>query len=302
MIFVTGSTGFLGRHLIAYLSKWQKEVRVLISPNQSVTSLAQGVGVEIAVSSLDDESNLRAALKNVDTIFHFASDEHAGNTANLLKVDIRGTETLVKVAKELNITRIIFISHLGAEPSSAYPLLKAKGQAEQAIISSDVPYTIFKTAPIYGEADHFINRLASHLKSMPIISLVPEKGKTLLQPIWVDDIITAAVWASENPEFQNRIYEIGGPEYFSYTQIIHLILNKIKRRRILVHTPQLFCVFLAFWLQINRNLPISSFDLDYLAIDRTAPLDTLIKTFGIQPKRLENYLIEHQFTSPGGTP
>jgi NADH dehydrogenase len=302
MIFVTGATGFLGYHLITALSKWRKEVRVLISPNQDIRSLPAGIPVEIAVSSLSDETNLKAALKDVDTIFHLASDEHAGTSANLRKIDVLGTEILTKTASELNISRIIFFSHLGAEPSSAYPLLKAKGQAEQIIIKSSVPYTIFKTGPIFGPSDHFLNRLRLFIQSMPFVTLAPEKGQTLLHPVWVEDVITAAIWASENESYRNSTYEIGGSEYFTFSEIIQLISTKTGRKRmILPLNPNFLRLILLFWKQINRKLPVSSFDLDYLAMDRTAPLDTLNKTFGIQPKRLNTYLTDHQFTNPRGT-
>jgi NADH dehydrogenase len=41
---------------------------------------------------------------------------------------------------------------------------------------------------------------------------------------------------------------------------------------------------------IWKNLPFSAFDLDYLAVDRTAPLDVLPRQFGIMPARLKNYI------------
>lgn len=301
MIFVTGATGFAGRHLIASLSKWRKDIRVLIPPNQKTNTLPQGIPVEIAISNLDDETNLRAALKDVDTIFHLASDEHAGGNANLQKVDIEGTTSIIKAATELDISRLIFLSQLGAEPSSAYPLLKAKGVAEQIIINSKIPYTIFKTGPIYGTGDHFINRIAAYLASLPFISLLPDKGETLLQPVWINDIVTAMIWSTENPQFVNRTFSIGGPEIISINKIFEMIMEQRNKKRIHLHFPSTSLrLFLLFWEQLNHRLPVSSFDIDNLATNRTTSLDTLTKYFGIQPKRFQRYLPTHRFTSPGG--
>ena len=301
MIFVTGATGFAGRHLISSLSKWHKDIRVLIPPNQKTNPLPQGIPVEIAISNLDDGMNLRAALKGVDTIFHLASDEHAGGNADLLKVDIEGTATIIKAAADLDISRIIFLSRLGAEPSSAYPLLKAKGVAQQIIINSRIPYTIFKTGSLYGIGDHFINRIAAYFASLPFLSLLPEKGETLLQPVWIDDIVTAMIWSTENPQFINQTFTIGGPETISINKIVEMIMKQRKKKRINLNFPSTTLrLMLLFWEQLNHNLPISSFDIDNLATNRTTSLDTLSKHFGIQPKRFQNYLPTHRFTAPGG--
>ena len=301
MIFVTGATGFAGRHLIAELNKWRKDIRVLIPPNKKTNTLPQGIPVEIAISSLDDETNLKAALKDVDTIFHLASDEYTGGDADLLKVDIEGTAAIIKAATELNISRFIFLSQLGAEPSSAYPLLKAKGVAEQIIINSKIPYTIFKTGPIYGTGDHFINRVAAYITSLPFISFLPDKGETLLQPVWINDIVTAMIWSIENPQFVNQTFSIGGPETVSINRLFEMIMEQRNKKRIRLHfSSTTLRLMLLFWEQLNHHLPVSSFDIDNLATNRTTSLDTLNKYFGIQPKRFQNYLPTHHFTTPGG--
>ncbi len=75
MILVTGATGFIGRSLICHLFETRREVRVLICPSRHSPRLPTGVPVEAAVASLSDERAIRAALKDVDAIFHLASAE-----------------------------------------------------------------------------------------------------------------------------------------------------------------------------------------------------------------------------------
>ena len=177
MIFITGATGFIGNALIHQLSHWNEELRILLPPAEKTPILPKNIPVEIAVSNLADERNMRAALRGVETIIHLASDEQQGANANLMNVDINGTASLLKVAQERKIKHIVFISHLGAEPSSAFPLLKAKGIAENYIIQSGIPYTILKTGLVYGDGDHFIHRLISYLKWFPVAAFLPDNGK-----------------------------------------------------------------------------------------------------------------------------
>ncbi len=120
MILVTGATGFIGRALIRHLFETGRQVRVLIRPSRRSPRLPKGVPVEVAVVSLSDERAIRAALKDVDVILHLAGAESQGRNANLLTVDMQGTENLARVAAETGVQRMIYLSHIGASRASGY--------------------------------------------------------------------------------------------------------------------------------------------------------------------------------------
>jgi uncharacterized protein YbjT (DUF2867 family) len=139
-----------------------------------------------------------------------------GGKHNSPNVDILGTEAIVQAASQAKIERFFYVSHLGADRASAYPLLKAKGIAEHAIKSANFPYTIFRSTVAYGESDHFTNGLAFLLKVSPYFVMMPEDGSTLLQPLWVEDLATVLTWALEMPNTINETIEVGGPEYTEF--------------------------------------------------------------------------------------
>jgi uncharacterized protein YbjT (DUF2867 family) len=286
MILVTGATGFIGRSLIRHLFSTQREVRVLIRPSHRSPRLPTGVPVEAAVASLSDERALRAALKDVDTVFHLASAESQGRHANLLAVDTRGTANLARAAVDAGVRHMVFLSHIGASRSSAYPVFKAKGIAEEHIRRSGVPYTIFRSSIVFGPEDHFTTSLAYILRTAPGIFPMPIGGRSLLQPLWVEDLVNVMIWSLDNPETINHAYEIGGSEYFSLRQIIEIIMDLQHTHRWLVDfSPTamraLTVTLESFWL----NFPFSSFWLDYVAVNRTCPVDNLPRQFGLMPAR-----------------
>ena len=291
MILITGATGFIGKELIKHLSLWNKKVRILLTPSDTSIQLPKKIPVEIVISNLNDEKNLRAACKDVQIIYHLATDEPQGIRAQLQTVDVQGTASLVHTAQESNVKQIIYVSHLGAEPSSAFPLLNAKGKAEKNILQSGIPYTIFKTGPIFGTGDYFISRLRMILNSLPGVAILPDKGQSLLHPIWLNDVITALKLSIEDSGYQNKVYSIGGPEYFSYKELCGMVMAAAKMKRVYLPIPSNTIRALLMVLEpFQKNIHYSLFDLDYLAIDRTAPLDTLPKFFGILPSRLSTYL------------
>jgi uncharacterized protein YbjT (DUF2867 family) len=292
MILVTGGTGFAGRALIRQLTGSGHQVRTLVRPSKHTPALPRGVPVEVAVTSLSDERGLRAALRGVEVIYHLAGAEHEGPRGSILETDARGTANLARAAAQSRVQRFIYLSHLGADRASFYPVLKMKGIAEEHIRKSGVPYTIFRSAVLYGPEDHFTTTLARMASLFPVIFL-PGQGDVLLQPLWLDDLITCLLWSLDNPETVNQVYEIGGAEYFSFRQILEIILEVINKNPLLIPLGLPYLRTLTVFMQgFIPNFPFSTFWVDYLGYNRTAPSDTITRVFGFVPARF-TYRLDH---------
>lgn len=291
MILVTGGTGFIGQALVRHLAESGREVRVLLRPSSQSPNLPRGVAVEAAVSGLTDGRGLRAAMVGVDTVYHLAGIERRGAYASLLEVDIRGTQAVVEAAMDARVRRFFFLSHLGADRGSAYPVFKAKAIAEEAIRRSGLDYTIVRSALVYGPQDGFTTSLAQLLYALPAIFLTPGDGQNLLQPLWVEDLAACLAWALEDDATRNQVYEVGGPEALTFNQIIEILLKTLEIRRALVHVRPPYLRGLTVFLEdLLPYLPVSVYLLDYLATNRTCALDTLPRTFNLAPARFSQRL------------
>jgi len=299
MILVTGGTGFIGNVLIRHLSNLGHPVKLLLQPSKDNPNLPKGVPSEVAVTSLNDVKGLRAALKDVDIVYHLASAESYGREAQLTDVDIQGTARLLAAASQSTINRFYYLSHLGADRASAYPLLKAKAIAEQQIKSSGIPYTIFRSAVAFGEHDHFSNNLAFLLKISPYLVMLPDNGSSLLQPIWVEDLARVLTWSLEMPITKNQTIPLGGAEYLSFRDICVMIMEKLKIKRHFVNAnPSLLHLLTELLEIVVPKFPTTVFWLDYLATNRTTNLDVLLRMFDLIPARMSHqidYLSERKF-------
>jgi NADH dehydrogenase len=139
--------------------------------------------------------------------------------------------------------------------------------------------------------DHFTNGLALILKAFPFLFFVPEEGNTQIQPIWVEDLVTAMVWALDNDLTINQTYSLGGPEYLTLNHILNSIMDRIKVKRSIVHvSPPYLRAFTVLLESIFPGLPVSVYWLDYLAVNRTCSLDVLPRVFNILPSRFDHRL------------
>ena len=120
---------------------------------------------------------------------------------------------------------------------------------------------------------------------------MPGDGSNLLQPIWIEDLVTCILLASADENKVNRVIPMGGIEHIPYLEIVKLVMKQtgISRKPVGV-TPE-FLRGLSLWIaQVYPKFPVSIFWLDYLAVDRITTLDSVPREFGLIPTRLKNQI------------
>lgn len=299
MILVTGATGFVGRALLPRLSEAGHTVRCLVRASRQTPRLPARVAVQLAIGALDDARALRSALAGVDTVIHLAGVEWRGRHGNLLAVDVNGTRALVEAAREAGVGRFVYLSHLGADRASAYPVLKAKGIAEEFLRQSGVPHTIFRSALLYGREDVWTNTLAALIRLSPGVLLLPGNGQTTLQPLWVDDLATCIEWSLADAGFVGQTLALGGPEFVTLRQLALILMDKLATRRTILGVSPVFLRGGAWFAeQVLPHSPLTTNWLDHLAFNRLCELTSVTRYFGLQPARLEptlDYLKDRQW-------
>ena len=295
MILVTGGTGFVGQALLRKLAEYEYSTRMLLRPSLHSPSLPRGVDVQAAICSFQDPDGLRSAFNGVKVIYHLASSEwrYRGKQRYRVEDDAEDTRRLCQAAVQAGVERIFYVSHLGAELASAYPLLRSKAVAEDHIRRSGLDYTIIRSAIAFGQGDHFTTYLARLIRGLPFIFLVPGDGENLLQPLWVEDLATCLVWAQDLPDMHNQVLSIGGPEMLTFNQVAKAVMNASGAHRRSLHVHAAYMRMLTHSLESGRRqLPTSEHWLDYLSANRICALDAVPRLFKLIPSRFEQRL-EH---------
>ena len=129
-IFVTGASGYLGRHLVAQLSKKQKEIICLVRK----TSDRSGLDIEnmnLVEGDLCDHTTYETALQGVDVVIHCAALVGSDDPLFNQKTNVNGTEELLKAMKKHDVKRCIFISSTSAGFLKGSNYAESKKQGER---------------------------------------------------------------------------------------------------------------------------------------------------------------------------
>jgi len=291
MLLITGGTGFIGSRVILRMVQSHLPMKVLIRPRKNITRLPHDLTLNAVVSSIKDRRSLRAVLSGVTTVLHFASAENEKPTPNYADADVEGSETLFRAAEDAGVKNIFFLSRIGADASSSYPLFRAKAYAEQALQERKLNFSILRISDVFGAGDHLTNELANYVRAAPGIIPLPEGGETVLQPLWVEDLLSIIMLILEREAFDNSIKEVGGGEYLSLKEVLSLIRARIgKRKPFLPVAPAYLRLYNLWFKQSRRGFPLSTHWLDLFAINRTCPLDSVPRAFDLLPARFQNHL------------
>lgn len=109
-ILVTGANGLLGHHVVMQLQKANHDIRIILRGNPEI--YFDITNIESVGGNFSDYESLKMAADGCDAIIHIA----AVTSTNLLhyhdysKINVEGSATLIRVADELKINRIIFVS------------------------------------------------------------------------------------------------------------------------------------------------------------------------------------------------
>jgi uncharacterized protein YbjT (DUF2867 family) len=297
MILITGATGYIGRHLIARLVAQGERPRCLVRDINRAKRKLPAEKVELVQGATTSPDSLAAAVRGVDTIVHaaFLTADHKQSTGNEYeKTNVQGTANLIKAAKKAGVKRIIEISGLGTKPDKPGSYMQGRYLAEKMLKESGLDWTIIQPSVLFGKNAPFIRGLADLIRTAPIVPLIGG-GKIMFQPIYVEDVVTVSIKVLEDPSgTTNRTYTIGGPAYYSFTQIIDVLLKTMHKQRIKVLAPTpLVGIGAAVMEAVLPKPPLTKAAMTLFTFDNVTDLQSVERDFGFTPVSFTIYMKEH---------
>ncbi|MCC5974095.1 MAG: complex I NDUFA9 subunit family protein [Rubellimicrobium sp.] len=237
LVTIFGGSGFVGRYIARRMAQEGWRVRVAVRrPNEASFVRTYGVvgQVEPILANVRDDDSVRAALHGAEAVVNCVGILAESGKNSFKAVQSEGAARIARIAAEEGVARMVQLSAIGASEGSdsLYAQTKARGEAE--VLAHMPGAMILRPSIVFGAEDQFFNRFAGMARLGPLLPVVG--AETRFQPVWVDDVAQAAVKGVLGTA-PGGVYELGGPEVMSFRELMQLMLEVIRRRRLVVSIP-----------------------------------------------------------------
>jgi uncharacterized protein YbjT (DUF2867 family) len=213
-VLVTGASGFVGTHVAERLE----------ADGHEVVRFSRRTGGDVT-----DPASLEAAAQGAGAIVHLVAILE-GTPEQFEAVNAQGPANAVAAAKAAGVHRFLHMSALGVNAEHA-PLTGywgSKWKGAQAVTSSGLDWTLFEPSFVFARGGGAFAEF-ERLVRMPVTPVIGD-GRYRHQPVWVGDVASAFARALERPETTGKRYELGGPQAFTFDELLEEIARNTGRR------------------------------------------------------------------------
>ncbi len=273
---VTGSSGFVGGHLVRQLLQRGYDVSCLVRPASPPGALA-GLPVTRIMASYADPDSLARAVAGMDYVFHVGAvlsaprrqdyiEANSESTANLLQACLTAAPALRKFVYVSSIAacgpardRKALTESAPCRPVSAYGESKYLAEQAAAALFDRLPIVIVRAANVLGVGQ---KELADAMNMMRR-RIIPVIGRrtSLTCICFVQDLVRGLVLAAESDRARSKTYFLTAPEFCSWREISDQLLKELGIRRVLwVPHPVLFVLasIFEFVARLTETAPMIS--------------------------------------------
>jgi uncharacterized protein YbjT (DUF2867 family) len=257
LITVFGGSGFLGRHVVRALAKRQYRVRVAVR-RPDLAGYLQPLGrvgqIHAVQANVRNRPSVAAAVRGSDVVINLVGILFESGRQRFDAVQSFGAEGVALAAAAHN-ARMVHISAIGADEDSSAAYARAKRRGEELVLAATPEATIFRPSILFGPNDDFFNRFAGIARLSPFLPLVGG-GHTRFQPVFAGDVAEAIAKAVDGETRPGSIYELGGPDVFTFRELMEFTLATIERRRLLLPLPFGVAKLQAAIFELVSKLPL----------------------------------------------
>ena len=294
VIAVFGGTGFLGRNLIKKLTELDYRVKVATRNPHTKGYFLKPLGnpgyVELFKTNIFNPEEIKSVLKGCDFVINLCGILFETSRQKFDYVHAKFPNLLSKLCEELEIKKLVHISSLGVKENHTSKYMESKLQGEKNIKDNFKPSIILRPGICFGPDDSFFNRFASIAEVSPFLPLIGG-GKQKFSPIYVQDVAKAIVRALEVNNTRPKIFELGGPENFTFKELMEILLKEIKKKRFLIPIPFGLAKFQSFFLQFMPNPLLTPDQVELLKYSNVVSGEySTLKDLGITGTPIQNVL------------
>jgi uncharacterized protein YbjT (DUF2867 family) len=239
LVTVFGGSGFLGRYVVRALARAGHRIRVGVRrPNLANYLVPMGhVGqIQLVAAHVTDRDQVARALKGADAAVNLVGLLYESGRQRFQAVHAEAAGTIAEAAKSEGARALVHVSAIGANADSPALYARTKAEGEARVREAFFDAAILRPSIVFGPEDQFFNRFAAFARISPVLPLIGG-GRTRFQPVYVCDVADAVLRCATDGTTRGLTYELGGPNIYTFKELMQLMLAETNRRRLLVPVP-----------------------------------------------------------------
>lgn len=184
-VLLTGSSGFIGRHLLAALRDAGHQV-VVVSRRAGADAARSTLALDFG--AVPPAAEWAAALAGVDVVVNCVGLFREAGRQSFEALHVAAPKALFDACVAAGVKRVVQVSSLGVDAGeNAYQRSKSAGDAY--LLALPIDAVVVRPSLVFG-VDGASAGLFLSLASLPLLPL-PAGGRQLLQPLHIDDAVEA---------------------------------------------------------------------------------------------------------------
>jgi nucleoside-diphosphate-sugar epimerase len=233
-VAITGASGYVGGVLVAACAAREWPTVGLVRSGVG-GGMGDGVGVGVGVA-VGEDGTLRpyaldapldpGLLGGVDVLIHCAYDLRVTKEADIWRINVEGTGSLLELARRTGVSRTIVVSSMSAYTGTAQ--LYGRSKLDIEALAGAAGAVVVRPGLVYGpDAGGMAGTLAS-LSGLPLVPVVA--GRSHQYTVHQDDLATAILALAVAPEAPTVPVGLANPHPVPFRQVVEGLARMNGRR------------------------------------------------------------------------
>ncbi|MBM3702959.1 MAG: NAD-dependent epimerase/dehydratase family protein [Actinobacteria bacterium] len=302
---VTGGTGFTGSNLVRSLIEKGVEVRVLARPT-SKTDFLEDLDAEIVIGDISERDDVDRAVKGMDKVFNIAAAFRESNLPERAywAVNYDGTRNILEACVKYDVSKLVHCSTIGVvssvttvpsdetapySPGDVYQQSKCEAEKEVLRFAREkkLPASVIRPCAIYGPGDMRLLKMFRMIARKKFYVL--GSGKALYHMVYINDLVSGFILASEKEKAVGEVFIIGGDKYTTLNELFRIIADEFKVRPPKIHLPykpiEVLSVLMEYaYKPLKKEPPLYKRRVAFFKKDRAFNISKAKRILGYMPE------------------
>jgi uncharacterized protein YbjT (DUF2867 family) len=245
-ILLTGTTGYIGKRMLPILLADGHEVICCVRDKKR-TDLSNFDGENVKIIECDflDEKSLDVIPRDID-IAYYLIHSMSVSTDDFDTLEEISANNFKNSIQKTNVKQVIYLSGIVNEEELSKHLSSRKN-VEDILGSGTFNLTTLRAGIIVGSGSASFEIMRDLVEKLPIM-ITPKWLNTKSQPIAVRNVLEFLKGVMLNDYTYNKSFDIGGPEIFTYKEMLLTFAEVRKLKRTIITLPIMTPKLSSYWL------------------------------------------------------